>query len=111
MKELKKVGVLSAGKVAGVLYLALGLILGIPLACISLFGASLFASAGLQDADVLGAGLLTGVGGIVGYAICLPLFYGIIGFFGGAISAFIYNVVAGFMGGIEFELGDVGSKY
>jgi hypothetical protein len=51
------------------------------------------------------------VGGIVGYAICLPLFYGIIGFFGGAISAFIYNVVAGFMGGIEFELGDVGSKY
>jgi hypothetical protein len=111
MKELKKIGVLSAGKVGGVLYLALGLIFGIPLACISLFSASLFASAGFQDPDIIGAGLLTGVGGLVGYGICLPLFYGALGFIGAAISALIYNLVAGFMGGIEFELGDAGSKY
>jgi hypothetical protein len=110
-KEIKKIGVLPAGKVIGVLYLALGLIIGIPIACLSLFGASILASAGLQDPDVAGASLLTGVGGLVGYGICLPLIYAVIGFIGGAIMALIYNIVAGVIGGIEFEIGDVGSKY
>ena len=110
MKEIKKIGVLSAGKVAGVLYLALGLIIGIPLACFALFFSSLFASSGI-DSDTAGAFLFSGVGGLVGYGICLPVFYGVIGFIGGVIGALIYNIVAGFMGGIELELGDVGSKY
>lgn len=111
MKEIKKIGVLSAAKVLGVLYLVLSLFVAIPLACISLFSASLFASTGIQDPDTLGVGLVTGVGGLLVYGICIPIFYAVIGFIGGAIAAFVYNVVAGFIGGIELELGDVGSKY
>lgn len=110
MKEIKKVGVLSAGKVAGVLYLALGLIIGIPLACFMLFFSSLIASSGL-DSDTTGAFLFSGVGGLVGYGICLPLVYGVIGFIGGSIMALIYNLVSGIIGGIELELSDVSPKY
>jgi hypothetical protein len=110
-KELKKIGVLSAGKVLGVLYLALGLIVGLPLACISLFFSSIFATAGIQEAEAAGAFLVSGVGGLVVYGICVPLFYGVLGFIGGIIAALIYNIVAGFMGGIEFEFSDVGAKY
>lgn len=111
VKEIKKIGVLSAAKVLGVVYLALGLLFGIPLACISLFGASLFASAGVQDPDVLGAGFATGIGGLLIYGICFPVAYAIGGFIGGAIGALIYNLVAGVIGGIELELADAGSKY
>ena len=111
LKEIKKVGVLSVGKIFGVLYLALGLLVGVPLACFSLFFSSLFATAGAQEVEALGAGLVTGVGGLLIYGICIPLFYGVIGFIGGAIMAFLYNVVAGFIGGIELELGDVSAKY
>jgi hypothetical protein len=110
MKEIKNIGVLSAGKVLGVLYLALGLIIGIPLACAALFFSSLFASAGI-DSETAGAFLFSGVGGLIGYGICLPIVYGVIGFIGGAIVALIYNLVSGVIGGIELELGDVGAKY
>jgi hypothetical protein len=109
-KEIKKIGVLSAGKVIGVLYLALGIIIGVPLACVALFFSSIFASSGI-DTDTAGAFLVSGVGGAAVYGICVPIIYGVTGFIGGAIMALIYNIVAGFMGGIELELGDVGSKY
>jgi hypothetical protein len=111
MKEIKKIGVLSAGKIAGILYLALGLLVGIPLACFALFFSSLFATSGLQEAEAAGAFLVSGVGGVVVYGICLPVVYGVMGFIGGAIMALIYNIVAGFMGGLELELGEVGAKY
>lgn len=111
MQEIKKIGVLSAAKVSGVLYLVLSLIVAVPLACISLFSGSLFATAGIQDPDAIGLGFATGIVGALFYGICLPIFYAAIGFIGGAIGAFVYNVVAGFIGGIELELGDVGAKY
>jgi hypothetical protein len=111
VKEIKNIGVLSAGKVLGALYLALGLLVGIPLACFSLLSASLVGSTGIQDPDVLGLGLATGVGGLLVYGICFPIFYAVIGFIGGAIGALIYNIVAGSIGGIEIVLGDAGSKY
>ena len=111
MKELKKIGVLSAGKVGGVLYLALGLYYWPPNGLPLLIWKLSLRLCWNQDPNQLGGGLLTGVGALIGYGVCLPIFYGIIGFIGAAISAFIYNVVAGFMGGIEFELADVGSKY
>jgi len=111
MKEIRKFGVLSTGKVLGVVYLALGLLVGIPLACLSLFSASLFTAADIQDPGVLGAGFATGVGGLLVYGICIPIFYAVLGFIGGAIGALIYNIVAGSIGGIEIVLGDAGSKY
>lgn len=98
--EVRRVGVLSVGKVMGVLYALLGLIIGAFFALFSLLGAA----AGLANSETSGAvfGLLSGVGSI----ILLPLFYGILGFVFGLISALLYNVVARLIGGVELELED-----
>jgi hypothetical protein len=100
MKVLKRVGVLSCGKIAGVLYALIGLIAGAFMALFSLVGAGLAASSGSGDAW----GALFGVGAV----IILPILYGVLGFIGGLITAFLYNLIAGWIGGIEIELQDAG---
>lgn len=97
--KIKRIGVLSAGKIGGVLYALLGLILGVFFAVFYL----IFAAAGLASEDTMGLA----VGGFVGAAasiVLLPIFYGVLGFVGGVVSAFLYNVVARFVVGIEIEV-------
>lgn len=93
---VKRVKVLSAGKVLGALYALLGLIIGASTALFSLLGAA-------GSSDGMGAalgGVFVGVGSI----IFLPLLYGLLAFVGGLISAALYNLVSGFIGGIEIEV-------
>ena len=92
--ELKRVGVLSCGKVLGLLYAAMGLIFGGIFSLISIGG--MVASAGQGAA----AGMLFGVGAIV----FLPIFYGVLGFISGLVLALLYNLLAQFVGGLELEL-------
>jgi len=94
---LKRIGPWSCAKVSGVLYAAIGLLIGLFVSLISVVAGSLAAGAG-DDTGLFGA--LFGVGAI----ILLPIFYGLIGFVGGAIGAWLYNVVVGFVGGIELDL-------
>ena len=98
--EIKRVGVLSAAKIIGGVYLGIGLIFGAISAC---FGLITFAGLISEtDAELAGFGA-----GLFLAGLCLwPLFYGIIGFIGGAIAAAIYNVVAGFIGGLELEISE-----
>ena len=65
---ITRVGVLSLGKVLGVMYALLGLIVGALFAIVSLLGA-----ANSQASDAF-AGLLFGVGSV----IFLPVFYGVL---------------------------------
>ena len=99
---IRRVGVLSVGKVMGMTYALFGLIAGAFFALFSFFGtafsAAMAESAGDSGAAIFGA--LFGVGAI----IILPIFYGIIGFLGGIIGAAFYNLVAGAVGGVELEL-------
>ena len=95
---VRRVGVLSLGKVLGVLYALLGLIVGALFAIISLLGAAVVA-ANSQAYDTF-AGLLFGVGSVVFF----PIFYGILGFVLGLIGALLYNGIAHLIGGIEIEL-------
>ncbi len=94
---LKRVGVLSCGKIMGLLYAGIGLIAGGIFALGSLVGGV----AGLAADDGGGAvfALFFGVGAV----IFLPVFYGVMGFISGVVSAFLYNLVAGWIGGIELE--------
>jgi len=95
--RLNKVGVLSAGKVSGLLYALLGLIVGAIFALLSLVGAG--AALGGEEGGAA-LGFLFGVGAI----IFLPIFYGIMGFVGGMIMAALFNLVAGISGGLEVDI-------
>jgi len=101
---IRKIGVLSCGKVSGALYALLGVLIGSCVALFSLIGAGAMMAA----RDESGAGQLGGMFGAVfgvGAIILFPLFYGVVGFIGGLITAFLYNLVAGIVGGIEVDLG------
>jgi hypothetical protein len=98
MAVVKRVGVISCGKVLGILYALLGLIAGGLISLFSMAGAAIGAAEGGVDQGL--AGMLFGVGAVV----ILPLFYGVIGFIGGIIMSAIYNLVASFTGGIEIEI-------
>ncbi len=94
---LKRVGVFSLGKVAGILYAVFGLIAGGILSLVAIVGAA--AGAAAEGWEALFA-VLFGVGAV----IVLPLLYGLMGFIGGLITAVIYNFVAGVAGGVVLEL-------
>jgi len=95
---LKSVGVLSAGKVMGVLGVFGGLIAGGFMALISLLSAAVPPNADAGNAQL--PAMFVGVGAV----IFLPIFYGIFGFISGLLYAWFYNIVAGFVGGLELDL-------
>jgi hypothetical protein len=95
---IKSINPLSAGKMLGLTYACLGLLIGGIVSLVALAGA-----AGKQGGA---AGLLFGAGAV----ILIPLFYGVLGFIGGLISALIYNVIAGAVGGIEIEVEESGGR-
>ena len=72
---LKKVGMLSCGKIMGVTYGAMGLIAGAIFTVVSLLGAAIDTASGESTQAIVG--LLFGVGVI----IILPVFYGCGGLF------------------------------
>jgi hypothetical protein len=95
---LKRIGPLSAAKIAGLLYAIMGLIIGFFVTAVSLLGAAM---GGLGDAPQAAIfPLFFGAGAV----IFLPLFYGVIGFVAALIGAALYNVLAGMVGGVEIEL-------
>lgn len=94
---ITKIGVASAAKVVGLLYVAIGLFMGLIFATISLIGMGI---AG-QDPDTPAwLGAFFGVGAL----LFAPIFYGAIGAIGGAVGAVIYNLIAGAIGGLELEV-------
>ena len=102
MQMVKRVGVLSFGKILGISYAVMGLFIGGIFALLSLVGAGMTA-AGTGEADAMW-GAMFGVGAV----IFLPLFYGVLGFIFGLLGALLYNLLAGLVGGIEVELVDSG---
>jgi hypothetical protein len=93
---VKSFNPLSVGKVLGLTYACLGLLIGGFVSLFALAAGGGPGGRGGPEAVVMGAGAV----------VMLPLIYGVIGFIGGLISAFIYNVIAGLAGGIEVELVD-----
>lgn len=85
---------LSCAKIAGTLYVVLGLVFGAMFSLISLFGVF----AGGDRSSPFGA--ILGVGAIV----LLPIFYGAMGFLSALIGAWLYNLLAGAVGGIEVDV-------
>jgi len=91
---VRSVAPLSVAKIAGLLYVLIGVIVGAIVALAALAGAFV----GGDDAGLIGS--LMGVGAIVVF----PLIYGCVGFVSTLIGAVLYNLVAGMVGGIRIEV-------
>jgi hypothetical protein len=97
---IKRVSPLSAGKIGGVLYALLGLVIGavVSLVVMAAGGAASMAS------DDAGGGAMMGAMFGAGAIIVLPIVYGICGFIFTLISAVLYNIAAKMAGGIEVDV-------
>jgi hypothetical protein len=97
---INRVRPLSAGKVAGLLYALIGLLIGAMFSLVGLLGGAAASAAGEHEGPGMMLGAMFGVGAIV----LFPIIYGVMGFIGALISAAIYNLVAGIVGGIEVDV-------
>jgi len=99
MEEVKKLGVLSVAKIAGLFGLVLGIL------SIILTQVVCKISAGNPEIAQLAAlqmqcGAFDILGSLVGV-----IFIGVIYFVGGAVSALLYNLFVRWVGGVQVELG------
>lgn len=93
MHTIKSVGVMSVGKIMGVIYGALGLLF-LPI----------FLVAGIAGSLSGGRAGAFGAAGALFLAVLFPILYGVLGFVAGAIGALLYNLFANWIGGIEINL-------
>ncbi len=103
MMELKKLDVVSVGKVFALFGAIFGLIAGFIMTLVSVSISSLISSmAPLTTGMPVDPMAFAGIGALA--IVIFPIMYAIGGFLSGVISAFIYNIVAGKFGGIEVDL-------
>lgn len=98
---IKRVGVMSVAKLMGLLYGAIGLILGLCFALFSVVGGGAMLAGGGEEA-AMGGGMMMGMG--LAFVFIAPIAYGLMGFIGGALSGWLYNVAAKYAGGIEIDV-------
>ncbi|OWK36162.1 DUF3566 domain-containing protein [Fimbriiglobus ruber] len=92
---IRKIGVLSAGKMSGAVFAVFSLIVGI-------FAALVIILMTL----IMGSSYTSGFGMACGSVIMLPVTNGISGFISGCLYAVLYNTFAKMVGGIEVELAE-----
>jgi hypothetical protein len=95
---VKRIGVLSLGRIMGIMYGGIGLFFGAIFAIVSLAGAAI--GAGMSESGNAWVGAFFGVGAVV----LMPVLYGVLGFVGGLLSALVYNLAARFVGGLELDV-------
>jgi hypothetical protein len=98
---IRKVGVLSLGKLMGVMYAGIGLLLGLLYALIAVVGGGAMLAMGGEE-GAFGGGMMMGVG--LAAVVVAPIAYGLIGFIGGLISAWFFNLAAKYTGGLELDV-------
>lgn len=98
---VKRIGVVSAGKISGILYAGIGLVFGLFFSLFAVVGSAIgsFADEGPGAAGAL-FGLLFGLGAVV----VMPIAYGLLGFLAGLLSAALYNLASRLVGGLEIDL-------
>ena len=98
---ITKMGVLSLGKLMGLMYAGIGLLFGVLYALFAIVGGGAMLAMGGGSEGALGGGMMIGLG--IGAVIVLPIFYGLLGFIIGLLSALFFNVAAKYAGGLEIE--------
>jgi hypothetical protein len=100
--RLRRISVLSAGKVVGLVYAGLAFVIGTCIGLVALVGGLIGMSEGEDEAI---AAVFVGCGA----PIVLPIVYGTIGGLMAMLIAFLCNAVSKFAGGVELELEDAAS--
>lgn len=90
---IRRIGPLSAGKVAGVLYAGFGLIFGAIFSLVAMLGGIAAEDGGAAFGAVFG----------VAAVLVMPIMYGALGFLTAVIGAWLYNIAASVTGGIELS--------
>jgi hypothetical protein len=96
---IKSVGVVSIAKIAGVLYAAIGLLIGGVFALLGVAGLGGSWAADSPDAMPFMGALFR-----VGAVVVLPIFYGVMGFVFALIGAAIFNAASRITGGVRVEV-------
>jgi hypothetical protein len=96
---IRRIGVGSVAKIAGLLYAVAGFLIGACFALAAMVGAGIGAASSDESAPLWLAPLF-GVGAIV----ILPILYGLLGAVFASLGAVVYNVVAGMVGGLRVEV-------
>lgn len=89
---IRSLGVLSVGKVMGILYASIGLIVGGFISLVSIGGASIPGGPGIGSI-VFGAGAV----------VTFPILYGALGCIGGILLALLFNLASAVAGGIQVD--------
>lgn len=97
---ITKVGVMSLGKLLGLIYAAVGALFGLLYALFGIVGGGAMLAMGGNDGP-LGGGMMMGMG--LAAVVVLPILYGILGFIGGLLTALFFNIAAKYTGGLEIE--------
>jgi hypothetical protein len=97
---ITKVGVMSLGKLMGIMYAAIGLLFGGIYALVAVVGGGAMLAMGGNE-GAMGGGMMMGMG--VAAVIVLPVIYGVLGFIGGLVTALFFNIAAKYAGGLEVE--------
>ena len=92
-RRIKRFEPLQLGKMLGILYGIMGLLIMPVFLLMSVISSQLPPE---QRAGMMVFG--------VGFALAAPVFYAVMGFITGALGALIYNLVAKWIGGIEVEI-------
>jgi hypothetical protein len=100
---IRRFGVWSVARLGAAVYGALGLIIGMIVALVSLVAAGV-STAVRQEMMTPAAGIVLPAFFGVGAIIVLPIVYGILGMIGGALTAALYNLFAGWVGGVEMDV-------
>ena len=91
---IRRVGPLSCAKVAGVLYLIMGFVIGGMVSLITLAGVFGGRPSGGFMASLFGTAAV----------VVLPICYGVFGFIMTLIMTSLFNLIVGFTGGVEVDV-------
>jgi hypothetical protein len=99
--QIKRVGILSCGKVLALVWIAFGIVIGVIYGLFFMVVGGAMLAGGGRDSGAAGAS-----GFVIGLImmVAIPIFYGILGFIMGLLGGLIYNIGAGTIGGLELEL-------
>ncbi len=94
-KVIKKLDVIQTGRVIGLIYFFISLVLFLPFILI-------FSLSSIEMEDFLSG---IGIGGMA--LLIIPVIYGVLGFLGGMVIALVYNLISHWIGGLVVEVEEV----